>query len=156
MTPARDRARLGSYAIFHGAVVTAIGLLAGIPFALAIVHGWGDASVGAWRVSHTAGVTLGLMALVIGAVLHRLRLGRRAALALTFAVVLSAYAFAVGTVLAAALGARGLSARGPANAVVLALYLVGLATSLVAVGFTILGACGALGTDDAEAGTPPP
>jgi len=100
--------------LLHGAIVLFVGLLCGIPFALAAGNAWGEEAVRAWRVAHTGGAAVGLMLIVIGAVLHRLLLGDRAGAILVWSLVASAYSFTAGVLVAATAGVRGLQAGGPA------------------------------------------
>lgn len=99
----------------------------------------------AWRVAHSGGVMVGLMLIAIGAVRHRLLLGDRMAAALEWSLVRSAYSFALGLVVAATAGVRGLQAAGPAlNWVVFAAYAVGALGALPGVGLLIVGTYTAL------------
>jgi len=131
--------------LLHGAIVLFVGLLCGIPFALAAGNAWGEEAVRAWRVAHTGGAAVGLMLIVIGAVLHRLLLGDRAGAILVWSLVASAYSFTAGVLVAATAGVRGLQAGGPAlNRVVFAAYTVGTAGALLGVALLVAGAAAAL------------
>lgn len=138
-----DRLPLQNF--LHGAVVLAIGVVAGFFFAAAIVNARSADALRAWRVAHSAGITLGLLLLVTGAALPRLALGRRATAVLTSSLVVGAYSFALGTVVAALAGVRGLSSHGSTvNQVVFAAYLLGIGGVLLGLGLLILGAGAAL------------
>lgn len=131
--------------VLHGAIVLLIGLLGGIPFALAVGNDWGPEAVRAWRVAHSGGAMLGLMLLVVGAVLHRILLRDRVASALVWSLVASAYSFTFGLVLAATGGVRGVKAAGPAlNWAVFVAYLVGSLGAFLGVALVIRGAYAAL------------
>lgn len=131
--------------LLHGAIVLFVGLLCGIPFGAAVGNAWGEEAVRAWRVAHSGGVTVGLMLIAIGAVLHRLLLRDRVISVLVWSLVVSAYSFILGMVLAAMGGVRGLRATGPAlNWVVFAAYMVGSLGVLLGVALVILGAYAAL------------
>ncbi len=131
--------------VLHGAIVLVVGLLCGIPFGVAVGSTWGDEAVRAWRVAHSGGVTVGLMLIAIGAVLHRLLLGDRAISVLVWSLVVSGYSFTFGMVLAATAGVRGLRAAGPVlNWVVFTAYMAGTLGALVGVALVIRGAYAAL------------
>lgn len=131
--------------LVHGGIVLFVGLLCGIPFGTAVAKASDDEAVRAWRVAHSGGVTVGLMLIAVGAVLHRLLLGDRAISVLVWSLVVSAYSFTFGMVLAAMGGVRGLRATGPAlNWVVFAAYMVGSLGALLGVALVIFGAYAAL------------
>ena len=137
--------RIQLQTLLHGAIVLFVGLLCGIPFGAAVGNAWGDEAVRAWRVAHSGGVMIGLMLITIGAILHRLLLGNRAASVLVWSLVASAYSFTLGLVVAATAGVRGLRATGPAlNWVVFAAYMVGSLGVLLGVVLMIRGAYAAL------------
>jgi hypothetical protein len=127
--------------LLHGAIVLFVGLLCGIPFGVAARNASSHEAARAWRVAHSGGVTVGLMLLAVGAVLHLLLLGNRATSVLVWSLVVSAYSFTLGMVLAATGGVRGLRATGPAlNWVVFGAYMVGSVGALLGVALVILGA----------------
>ncbi len=131
--------------LLHGAIVLFVGLLCGIPFAVAAGNAWGEEAVRAWRVAHSGGAGVGLMLLAIGAVLPRLVLGVAGAATLVWSLAVSAYSFTLGVLVAAMGGVRGLKAAGPAlNLVVFGTYTVGTLAALVGVALLIVGACAAL------------
>jgi hypothetical protein len=131
--------------LLHGAIVLFVGLLCGIPFAVAAGNAWGEEVVRAWRVAHTGGATVGLMLITIGAVLPRLMLADRAGAILVWSLVASAYSFTLGVLVAALAGVRGLKAAGPAlNWAVFTANMVGTSGALLGVGLTIVGAYSAL------------
>ncbi len=131
--------------LLHGAIVLFVGLLCGIPFGVAARNASSYEATRAWRVAHSGGVTIGLMLIAIGGVLHRLLLGDRAASVLVWSLVASAYSFTLGMVVAATAGVRGLRATGPAlNWVVFTAYMVGSLGVLLGVALVILGAYAAL------------
>ena len=137
-------ARLQLHVTLHGAVVLLAGLLCGLPFG-AVVARAGDEAARAWRVAHAGGAALGVMLIAIAAVLPRLSLGDGLASLLAWSLIVAAYSFMAGVVLAALTGARGLTVAGPAaNATVFAAYLVGAVGTLLGVGLTVAGALAAL------------
>jgi hypothetical protein len=131
--------------ILHGAIVLMIGLLCGLPFGSVAARAAGDDAARAWRVAHSGGTAVGVMLIAIAAALPRLRLADRAASLLACALIVSAYSFTAGVLLAASTGARGLGAGASIlDAVVFLAYLVGALGSLLAVALTICGAAAAL------------
>lgn len=131
--------------LLHGAIVLFIGLLCGIPFAVAAGSAWGEDAVRAWRVAHAGMVAVGVMLLAIGAILPRLSLSDRPAAMLVWSLGLSAYSFTLGVLVAAMAGVRGLKEAGPAlNQVVFAAYAVGAIGALLGVAVLIVGAAVAL------------
>jgi hypothetical protein len=131
--------------ILHGAVVLVIGLLCGLPFGSVAGRAAGDDAARAWRVAHSGGAAVGVMLIAIAAALPRLRLAERAASLLARSLILSAYSFTAGVILAATTGARGLRAGASVlDAVVFLAYLAGVLGTLLAVALTIAGAAAAL------------
>jgi hypothetical protein len=87
------------------------------------------------------------MLIAIGAALPHLRLGQLALGALTWSLVISAYVFLLGLVVAAVADVRGLSpTEAVLNRLVFAAYVVGSAGTLLGVVLTMLGAWAALAT----------
>lgn len=133
--------------ILHGSVVLLLGLLCGIPLGAAAARGAGPEATRAWRVAHSGGAGVGVMLIAIGAALPHLRLGQLALGALTWSLVISAYVFVLGLVVAAVADVRGLSPTGAVlNRLVFAAYVVGSAGTLLGVVLTMLGAWAALAT----------
>jgi len=126
--------RRQTHLILHGATVLFIGLLCGIPFAVAAGSAWGEGAVRAWRVAHAGMVAVGVMLLAIGAILPRLRLGDRPAAMLVWSLAASAYSFTLGVLVAAFGDVRDLKAAGPAlNGVVFVAYVAGTLGALAGV-----------------------
>ena len=137
--------------LFHGAIVLFIGLLFGLPFGAALVAGWGDESMRAWRVAHSGIVVVGLMLIAIGAALRHLVLGHRMASCLVWSVVASAYGFTLAVLLQAVAGVRGFRATGPMlNMLAFASNVVGVLGSLIGIALTVLGAYAALRSSPAD------
>ena len=138
--------RLQLHVTLHGAIVLLAGLLCGLPFG-SVVSRAGDEAARAWRVAHAGGAALGVMLIAIAAILPRLHLTNFVASLLAWSLIIGAYGFTLGVVIAAITGARGLSGRGSvANLVVFLAYLVGALGTLLAVALTIAGTAAALAT----------
>ena len=119
--------------VFHGAVVLLIGLLCGAPYGRAVNRKAPERIVHSWRVAH-ASIPLGA-ALMFGvaAVLSDLQGGASLKWVVAVFFIVSSYAFCFSLPLAAVVGQRGLSSRGPTSAkVVYVGNMVGAASSLVA------------------------
>lgn len=119
--------------VFHGAVVLLVGLLCGAPYGRAVNRNAPAHIVHSWRVAH-ASIPLGA-ALMFGvaAILSHLGVGALFKWALAFFLIVSSYAFCFSLPLAAVVGHRGLSARGPISAkLVYAGNAVGAMSSLAA------------------------
>lgn len=138
-------ARLQLHVILHGAIVLLIGFLCGLPFGSVAMRA-GDEAARPWRVAHAGGAATGTMLIAIAAVLPHLRLTDLLAWLLACSLIVSAYSFTLGVIVAALTGARGLAAGGSAaNIVVFVAYVVGAVTAFLAAGLTIAGAATALG-----------
>ena len=119
--------------VFHGAVVLLIGLLCGAPYGRAVNRNAPEHVVHSWRVAHGS-IPLGA-ALMFGvaAVLSHLRAGAPLKWAVALFLIVSSYAFCVSLPLAAVVGHRGLSSRGPTSAkLVYAGNVIGAVSSLAA------------------------
>ena len=137
--------RLQLELVFHGSIILLIGMLLGIPYAGAIVHGWGDEAVRAWRVAHVGESAAGLSLIAVGGIVALLALEDGAMSVLVWSLIASGYAFTVGLPLAAISGQRGLEAGGPlANWIVVAAYAVAALGAFVAIGLVIRGSRAAL------------
>jgi hypothetical protein len=119
--------------VFHGAVVLLLGLLYGAPYGRAINRGASENIIHSWRVAHNS-IPLGA-ALMFGVATILSQLHGSVSLKWIVAVslIVSSYAFCVSLPLAAIVGHRGLSSRGPASAKLVYLgNVVGAVSSLVA------------------------
>jgi hypothetical protein len=119
--------------VFHGAVVLLIGLLCGAPYGRAVNRKAPEHIVHSWRVAH-ASIPLGA-ALMFGvaAVLSDLQGGASLKWVVAVFFIVSSYAFCFSLPLAAIVGHRGLSSRGPTSAKLVYLgNMIGAVSSLVA------------------------
>jgi len=119
--------------VFHGAVVLLIGLLCGAPYGRAVNRNAPEHVVHSWRVAHGS-IPLGA-ALMFGvaAVLSHLRGDASLKWAVALFLIVSSYAFCFSLPLAAVVGHRGLSSRGPTSAKrVYAGNVIGAVSSLAA------------------------
>jgi hypothetical protein len=119
--------------VFHGSVVLLIGLLCGAPYGRAVTRNAPDHIIHSWRVAH-ASIPIGA-ALMFGVAAVLSHLGGGDSLKWTTAIlfIVSSYAFCFSLPLAAIVGHRGLSSRGPTSAkLVYVGNIVGAMSSLVA------------------------
>jgi hypothetical protein len=130
--------------IFHGGIILLAGVVCGVPFALAVGHGWGDEAVRAWRVAHTGAVSLGVALIAIGGIAPRLVLGNGAARVLLSSLLVAGYTFGIGVVMAAVTGVRGLAPTAPLNLVVFLVYITGTLATFVASSLLLSGAYASL------------
>jgi hypothetical protein len=134
--------------VLHGAVVLFLGLLCGMPYGAAIVSGWGDEPVRAWKLAHMEGVQNGILLLALAGASSVLALGRGGERALVWGAVLAAYGNVLGAGLGAITGYRGLAPEGPlANGLVFLAFMFGMWGVLIAVPVAAFGAWKRLQTD---------
>ena len=125
----------------HGLIVLLLGLLCGAPYGAAIVGGWGDEAVRAWKLAHLEGVQNGILVLALAGVGGFLRLGRGEEKVVVWGAVLAAYGNVVGALLGALTGRRGLAPEGPlANWLVFVAFMFGMWGLLIAVPLAAKGA----------------
>ena len=118
---------------FHGAIVLLVGLVCGAPYARALNREAPPSVVHAWRVAHASLPIAAILMFAIAALLPSLAVASSIRWLIAGALVVSSYAFCISLPLAAAVGHRGLSSRGPASAkVVFAANLVGAWASVLA------------------------
>jgi hypothetical protein len=141
----RMRARL----VYNGALVMLLGLLAGFPHAL-VITGQLAGEERAWRMAHLEGLLNGLLALGAAGVWDVLVLSPRQRSWLALSLIVAAWGNAIGAVLAASFGVRGLAPAGPAmNAVVYALFTAGVIAVLIAAVLLVRGGARAIRGDSA-------
>jgi len=90
-------------------IVLFLGVLSGMPFWFAIVHGRDEAAVRAWRVAHSTLIVCGLVMLVVSLISPQLALSRELRSLLAWFFVASGYGFVFALVVGAWMGRRGLT-----------------------------------------------
>lgn len=119
--------------IFHAAVVLIIGLLCGMPYGRAVNRKAPEQVVHSWRVAHLALPLGAILMLAIAAILTSFTVAVSVKWVLAVALIVSSYAFSFSLPLAALVGQRGLSSKGPAAAKWVYLgNMLGASTSLMA------------------------
>jgi hypothetical protein len=126
---------------FHGLLVLLIGLLAGAPYGAAVVGAWGSEVERAWKLAHLEGLQNGILLLVLAGCSPWIALASRSERIVVWGAVVAAYGNALGGLLGALLGHRGLAPEGPlGNWVVFAAFMFGMWGLLIAVPVAIGGA----------------
>ncbi|HYW18937.1 MAG TPA: hypothetical protein VE956_06390 [Nodularia sp. (in: cyanobacteria)] len=116
----------------HGAIVILVGLLAGIPYGVAINKKQDENVIRAWRVAHSGLSMGGTTMIAVSAVLSNLQLDLIFTSALVWSFVVSGYEFCVALPYGAWVGYRGLTLEEPKqNQVVYAGNMVGAIGSLI-------------------------
>jgi hypothetical protein len=119
--------------VFHGAVVLLVGLLCGAPYGRAVNRNAPEHIVHSWRVAHLSIPIGAVLMFGVAAVLSHLRGGSSLKWVVALSLIVSSYAFCFSLPLAAVVGHRGLSSRGPTSAkLVYVGNMVGAVSSLVA------------------------
>ena len=121
------------YLVFHGTIILLIGLLCGAPYGRAITSRAATHIVHGWRVAHLSLPIGAILMLAVAPLLPAFAVAGAIKQLIAAMLIVSGYSFSVALPLAAMVGERGLSARGPLTAkVVFAGNLLGAATSLLA------------------------
>lgn len=127
--------------MFHGAVVLLVGLLSGVPYGRAINRSAPAHVVDSLRVAHSSLAIGALLMFAVAALLANLKVAAADKWAIAGMLIVSSYAFCLSLPLAALVGHRGLSPRGPLLAkLVFAGNMLGAGASLFA---TLLFLCAA-------------
>jgi hypothetical protein len=133
--------RSAAQLVWHGLLVLFVGLLAGAPFGAAIVNGWGDDAVRAWKLAHLEGLQNGILLLALAGASTWMVLSRRAERVVVWGAALAAWGNVLGAVLGALVGQRGLAPQGPlSNWLVFIAFMFGMWGLLIAVPVAALGA----------------
>jgi len=118
---------------FHGTIVLLVGLLCGGPYARAVNRNAPAHIVRSWRVAHASLPIGAMLMLAVAALLSSFAVAGQIRWLIAVALIVSAYAFCFSLPLAAVVGQRGLSSRGPLSAkLVFAGNMLGAWASVVA------------------------
>jgi len=147
------RERLQASMIVHGALVFIVGLLAGFPFAFVTlgkialwpapgsidVHMPGD--VRAWHMAHLEGILNGLTLFAVAAIMPQLRLGERGLKVIAWTLIVTAWGNMIASLIGPLFGGRGLEFGGSvSNSLMYVLFVIAVATVLIALGLVVRGA----------------
>jgi hypothetical protein len=126
--------------VFHGAVVLLLSQFAGYAF-FRVLRGGEEANAKAaamWRMSHSACSAAAVFLIALGPVVPHLHLTPIPVALLIDMLIVSTYAFCMGTVIAALSGHRGTRPARPwSNVAVYGLYVIGALCSTIS-GFVFL------------------
>ncbi|MDX2167938.1 MAG: hypothetical protein SF182_12765 [Deltaproteobacteria bacterium] len=135
------RERAATRLVLNGLLVFFAGLLAGLPFGAALVNGWGDDVVRAWKLAHLEGLQNGVLLLALAGASRWMALGERGERVVLWGAVLAAWGNVIGALLAALSGQRGLAPQGPlSNWLVFLAFMFGMWGVLIAVPVAAAGA----------------
>lgn len=124
----------------HGLLVLFLGLVCGIPFGSAIVSGWGDDAVRAWKLAHLEGMQNGILLLALAGASRWMILSARQQAIVLRGPILAAWGNIGGAVIGALTGYRGLAPQGPlANWLVFTAFMFGMWGVLVAIPVAVAG-----------------
>ena len=132
-------AKLRSRMVLHGCLVIMLSLVAGFPYALAIL-GQGAEVSRAWSAVHTGGILNGLLVMAAAAAARRtvLNVGRQRIMAYCF--IATAYGNLLGYSIGAMTGTRGLEIAPPvANMLVWAFFMTAVVTAFTGLGLLAWG-----------------
>jgi hypothetical protein len=119
--------------VFHGTIVLLFGLLCGIPYGRAINRNALAQTVHSWRIAHASLPMGAILMFAVAALLSSFAVATQVKWFIAATLIVSVYAFCFSLPLAAAVGHRGLSSRGPFVAkLVFAGNLLGSVASLAA------------------------
>jgi len=99
--------------LFHGVIVLLLGLLAGIPYARAIVKRQPDSLIVAWRVAHSALSMGAILMFALVSLLPLLTVDVKTKWVIAGLFIVSGYAFSFALYLGPIVGHRGLKYKGP-------------------------------------------
>ena len=121
------------YLVFHGTIILFVGLLCGAPYGRAINGRAETHIVHSWRVAHLGLPLDAILMFAVASLLASFAVVREIKQLIADLLIVSGYSFCVALPLAATVGHRGLSYRGPfkAKAVFLG-NVLGAVTSLLA------------------------
>jgi len=127
--------------VLNGLLVLLLGLVAGAPYGAALVEGWGDEPIRAWKLAHGEGIQNGILLLALAGCSRWIALGDRGTRVVVWGTVLAAWGNAIGAVFGALVGHRGLVPEGPiANWIVFVAFMFGMWGVLVAIPVAAWGA----------------
>lgn len=119
--------------VFHGTIILLIGLLCGAPYGRSINGSTASRIVHSWRVAHLSLPIGAILMFAVAPLLGTFAVGGEIRRLIADLLIVSGYSFAVALPLAAMVGERGLSPRGPLVAkVVFSGNILGVVTSLLA------------------------
>lgn len=118
--------------VLHGLLLIFLSFVGGGLFGAAIVEGWGERAMAAWKLVHLEGLLNGMLLMIVGATYPLIDPPARLERILRFSLVLMGYGNVLGACFAALTGQRGLAPTGPlTNILVLAVFSAAVLAALV-------------------------
>lgn len=115
--------------IFHGSVILLLGLIAGAPYARAILKKRSKDTIHIWRMAHLALPIAAILLFAIASFIPTLEVSSQTQWMIAILLIASSYAFGFAMFVGAQAGERGLTFRGPMIAKVAHLgHMVGVLT----------------------------
>ena len=84
---------LNKYLIFHGAIITLIGLISGLIYWQTIIRNKKSEIIRGWKIAHVFLVIEGMFIFIVGLITPHLALGGLALRVLVWIIVISGYGF---------------------------------------------------------------
>jgi hypothetical protein len=126
--------------LVHGTIVLSLGVLAGLPFWLAIIRERGAEPIHGWRVAHATLIVNGLLLLMVALMGPHLDLSETLSALAAWALVASAYGFVFALGGGAWFGERGLNPLPlGVNTLFFVGHAVGATGAIVGVGAVLSG-----------------
>ncbi len=128
------------YIIFHGLIIFLVGVLAGVPFWLAIIGNKGNKVIRAWRVAHSFLSIFGMLMLIVGLLSVHLIIGAPIASVLLWSFVAAGYSFVIAFIAGAWKGYRALTPWPYGlNTFLFVCHVIGISGSLISIVIIIYG-----------------
>jgi len=145
------RSRLQSLLVAHGALVFLLGMAAGFPYALVLLHGLATSPPGTvdapvpgdvrgWRMAHFEGILHGTLLIAVAAAMPRVSASTRVQTIIAWTLVATAWCNVVASFIGPLFGGRGLALGGGfANDLMFVLFTVAVVTVIVAMALVARG-----------------
>jgi hypothetical protein len=132
--------QLTKYFIFHGAIITLIGLFSGLIYWQTIIRNKRSDVIRGWRIAHVFLVIEGMFIVIVGLSIPHLALSGLAVRVLVWIITSSGYGFAWAFIGGAWKGYRGLTPKPYGlNTILFLGHFIGAVGSLIGIGMMIYG-----------------
>ena len=131
---------LNKYLIFHGAIITLIGLFSGLIYWQMIIRNKKPEVIHGWRIAHVFLVMEGMFIIIVGLSIPHLALGGLAVRVLAWIITISGYGFTWAFIGGAWKGYRGLTPKPYGlNTFLFLGHFIGAGGSLIGIAMVIYG-----------------
>ena len=131
---------LNKYLIFHGAIITLIGLFSGLIYWQAIIRNKRHEVIRGWQIAHVFLVIEGMFIVTVGLIIPHLALSGLAVRVLVWIITSSGYGFAWAFIGGAWKGYRGLTPKPYGlNTILFLGHFIGAGGSLIGIAMVIYG-----------------